>query len=560
MGRELSDFAKSGKEAAAVSPAVAGGLGFIAGAALAAAVAIGQLTISLGESLVKSADWRNRTEGAFRVLLRGDQSFGGVEGAFQRAGQFANRFGLDVREVTQQMTQLTAAGFSQVEIPRVLQAAGDLGSLEGPQAAGRAITAIRQIRAKGMLQMEELSGQLADTGLNVGDVISEIARRRNLRGSTASINNQVRGLISARKVNAQEGIESIMGVIANRSGGRLGATMDTQSRGATAAMNRLSNSWLLLQSNFAKSAAFKNIIGFIERMASALDPGSESARRFSAQIDRFFTTITGAGNSIDPVATFQAVVTAIGRVGSGIQAVIPYAQAWMSGFFRPVLPVVTTLVPMMGRFFSAIFGGGGPSLDTLRQIAGVFGTISAIGLGAMAVLITGVGLIARALAVPFNGIRAFWGTFLAQFKGVEFSFFGIGSAIVRGIYDGIVQGGIAAIRAAQTLAGNIVTGVRSALQIQSPSKVFERIGGFVSQGFTLGIEGGSVDARGAVASLTQASQTGSNARGSVLGNSRGAISITVNVTAPESSDAPEWGAAIASAITRELSSRTERSL
>ena len=373
VGRELDDLVR-GQRAVASSGVNAGALvggAFMAigAAALGAALAVGRITLALGESMVQAADWRNRTEGAFRVLLNAQDRPALVGQAFQRASQFAQRFGLDVRDVARQMVQLTAAGFSQSEIPQVMQAAGDLGALEGPQAAERAITAIRQIRAKGVLQMEELSGQLADAGLSVGDVVAEIGRARGLRGDETAVGNQVRSLITARRVSAQQGISAIMGVIARRSGGRLGGTLDTQSRGAEAAMNRLRNSWLLLQSNFARSPAFARIIGFIERMASALDPASATAQRFSAQLDRFFSVLTGAAAQVDPVAVFNGIVGALGSIGSGLQRAWPYAQAWITGFYGPIVAALRTSVPLLQRFFGFLFQGSPGQVDTLRTIA-----------------------------------------------------------------------------------------------------------------------------------------------------------------------------------------------
>lgn len=562
VGRELDELVKSQRAVATsgvnAGALVGGAFGAVAAAAGAAAIAVGRITLALGESMVQAADWRNRTESAFRVLLGAQERPALVGQAFQRASQYANRFGLDVRDVARQMIQLTAAGFSQSEIPRVMQAAGDLGALEGPQAAERAITAIRQIRAKGVLQMEELSGQLADAGLSVGDVVAEIGRMRNLRGDSTSVGNQVRALITGRRINADQGIQAIMGVVARRSGGRLGGTLDTQSRGAEAAMNRLRNSWLLLQSNFARSPAFARIIGFIERMASALDPASASAQRFSAQLDRFFGVITGAASRVDPVALFNGMVSAIGTIGSALARIAPYAQAWVTNFYGPIAQSLSLVTTRVGGFFATIFGGSGPSINTIAALARGFALVAQVALGVAGVVVGAFGLVARVIAVPLTAIAAFWRSLVGAFSGVELSFVGIGTAIVRGLIAGIRSAATAAYDSVRGLASGVVTSVKTMLGIRSPSRVFAELGGHVAAGFALGIDGGAGDVRGAIGSLVDVGAVGARAAGAARGGAPAPLALTINITAPEGADADEWGAVIASAVARELGTRTER--
>lgn len=559
VGRELDDLVRSQRELTGASRdwGSIGAAAFMAvgAAALAAAAAVGRITLALGESMVRAADWRNRTEGAFRVLL-GSGNPALVGQAFQRASQYAQRFGLDVQDVARQMTQLTAAGFSQSEIPRVMQAAGDLGALEGPQAAERAITAIRQIRAKGVLQMEELSGQLADAGLSVGDVVSEIGRMRGLQGNETAVGNQVRALITGRRVNAQQGIDAIMSVIARRSGGSLGGTLDTQSRGAEAAMNRLKNSWLLLQSNFARSPAFARIIAFIERMATALDPASAGAQRFGAQLDRFFTVITGAASRVDPVAMLGGLVRAFAAIGAAIQRLAPYAQAWVTNFYGPIAVSLERVVTRVGAFLQYIFAGQAPAVSSLAGIARAFGFIAQAAIGVVGVVAGAIGVIARVIAVPLSAISAFWHRFVAEFTGAPLTFKGIGLAIVNGLFEGIASAWGALVAQFRSLVALLPQVVKDRLGIRSPSRVFAQLGAHVASGFALGIEGGTSGVKDAVGSMVNFGAVGaaaSRARGGA-----GPLALTINVSAPEGADADEWGAAIASAVARELGTRTER--
>ena len=563
LGREMERLAQGTNGATAAGTnfgaAVGGAFMAVGAAALGAALAVGRITISLGESMVRAADWRNRTEGAFRVLTNAQDKPALVGQAFQRASQYANRFGLDVREVSRQMVQMTAAGFSQSEIPLFMQAAGDLGALEGPQAAERAITALRQIRSKGVTQMEEIRGQLADAGFNVGDFVQELGRARGIQGNASAVSRQVEALMTARRISSEEGSQAFLRVMQRRSGGRVGATLDTQSHGAEAAMNRLSNAWLLLQSNFARSPAFARIIGFIERMATALDPASAGAQRFSAQLDRFFGVLTGAAARIDPVAVFNGVVAAVGAIGSTLQRVYPYAQAWITGFYGPLARTLGVVTPLVGRFFGALFTGGGPSIDTIRGIATVFGALASVATVAIGVVVGAFGLLARVIAVPLTTLAAFWRGFVQTFGGVETTFVGIGSALIRGLIGGITAGASALWQSLRGLAGGVVSTVKGALGIRSPSRVFAELGGHVAGGFALGIERGTGDVAGVVGAMVGVPNVGAvGARAAANARGAGPLALTINVTAPDGADADEWGAMIASAVARELGTRTER--
>jgi len=561
LGKELDGFAAAQRRLNGSTRdwGAIGASAFMAAgaAALTAAAAVGRITLALGQSMVEAADWRNRTEGAFRVLLRGDQSLGGVEGAFQRASQYANRFGLDVRDVARQMTQLTAAGFSQREIPIFMQAAGDLGALEGPQAAERAITAIRQIRSKGVTQMEEIRGQLSDAGFNVGDFVAEIGRARGLRGNAAAVSRQVEALMTARRIDSNEGSQAFLRVMQARSGGRLGATLDTQSHGAGAAMNRLNNAWLLLQSNFARSNAFTRIIGFIERLATAFDPASERGNRMSAMLDRLFGYITGPLEGADAGGAIDSLMNAFDRGAAIFNTIAPLANAFYQGFFAPIRATVGALVPQIKEFFGTIFNTGGPSLETLRGIGNVFGFFASVGIGAIGGLVAGLGLLARVLMVPLSILSGFWRAFIGAFSGVELTFSGIGGAIVRGLWSGLQAAWSRFTEQFRSLVSMLPVEVKNLLGIHSPSRVFARLGGHVAAGFALGIESGTGNVLGAVGAMVNAPDVGgvgarAAARARAGGVNIGSFAVSVQLVAPDGTDGEALGVAIASVVRREF--------
>jgi hypothetical protein len=395
---------------------MASGMLAVGAAALAASVAVGRITLALGHSAAEAADWRQRTEGAFQLLAGQGARAGIGSEMFQLGSRYANRFGLDVQDVQRQMVQLRAAGFEQRDMLRVMQGAGDLGALEGGGAGERAITAIRQIRAKGLLQMEELQGQLSEAGLNTGDVIAEIGRIRGLRGSGQSINSQVRALITGRRVTADQGIDAILGVIQRRSGGTLGGTLDTQSRGVGAALNRLKNSWLLLQSGFAQSTAFQRIIGFVGRLASSLDPATESGARLAAQFNRLFDVVTrplmlSSKTSKDPFGDmFTKAIDTVERVIGAIQTLWAWGEALGGGYWSVLDPVLTGVGNAVAWVMDQL--GGSETQDTLDALR----------------------LVGQVLAVTFVASLIPLGILAALVGGLVYVFFSLGDAIMSAWY------------------------------------------------------------------------------------------------------------------------------
>jgi phage-related protein len=168
-----------------------------------------------------------------------------------------------------------------------------------------------------------------------------------------------------------------------------------------------------------------------------------------------------------------------------------------------------------------------------------------------------VGVLVRVLSIPWSIIGAFWGRLIGAFSGVELTFSGIGRAIVNGLKAGITGAWEALLAQIRSLASMLPQVVKDRLGIRSPSRVFAQLGGHVADGFALGIEGGTGGVRSAIGSMVDVGAVGARAASRARGGGA-PLALTINVTAPEGADADEWGAVIASAVARELGTRTER--
>lgn len=87
--------------------------------------------------------------------------------------------------------------------------------------------------------------------------------------------------------------------------------------------------------------------------------------------------------------------------------------------------------------------------------------------------------------------------------GNSANLFGAGVSVAQGFADGIYARKNAAIQAAREMAGEVEYATRNTIQATSPSQVFMRLGGYVPEGFALGITGGKGGAVDAVTSMVQ---------------------------------------------------------
>jgi hypothetical protein len=373
-----------------------------------------------------------------------------------------------------------------------------------------------------------------------------------MRGSDRANSQAIRQLITGKRISAAEGINAIMQVIADRGGGRLGNVLDTQSRGAEAAMNRLSNAWLLLRSNFAQSPAFGRIIDFIGRIAASLDPASESSRRFSAQIDRLFTFLTGPLANVNIGTTFAAIASAIDAIGRALASMRPYIAAFTSGFMGPMREILPNIIGPLRLLFSTMFAGG-PSVEIFRTLGTVLGIAGYIGSAAIGLLLGAVGLLVKGFSFAYTFISAAWTRIIETFRSAPNSLLGFIAAAITGFFNGLIAGfGAVAQRIANFFGVSFPQVVKDALGIHSPSRVFAEIGMQTTLGFTQGMQSGEAGVASAANNLVRIPSP-TFARNSNSSN----VVVNLTVQAPTGNDASSWAEDLADTIASALNGRVE---
>jgi tape measure domain-containing protein len=168
--------------------------GAIAGAAYAAMLSKGVLHMSV------FADSSRRTLNNL-APGKGDQ-------AFDMARRLSADLGMDVEDTTRSLKELLAMQFKPAQAEELIKLAADLRDVTGDaQAAERALLAMSQIKAKGRLQGQELTQQLANAGLSTALVYQELGK--HYHKST----QQVQKMLSKGLIDADTGLAAIKAAI-----------------------------------------------------------------------------------------------------------------------------------------------------------------------------------------------------------------------------------------------------------------------------------------------------------------------------------------------------------
>ncbi len=411
------------------------------------------------------------------------------EKLFEHARALAKRFGLDVIDTTHAYQDFLKLQFNPKQADQLIRMGADLQSLgtTAEQVQG-VFLALGQIKSKGRLQGEEML-QLAERGIS-GQLIWEEAGKL-LGGKTVA---EVQKIQQKGKLNADIGLQAIQNAI-NRK---------------------------LQQSALGESGAKfadTTIVGMFGRMkAFAQDTGLTIADKLVAPLTKLtsgvFQRFVGFLGSAEGVRF-------VDQLGDSLASAVDWARKLAGWFGEGFGETFGALKEGASAFFSAFSGGdGSTTIALVKTLARGLGQLTAIAVGfagAFALVTTGLvtfgtvayevgkgilGGLLKPLADIWAGIESWWDSLRALWSSESISLgeklYRTGVAMVEGLVAGIKSGVTYPYTALKSLAVGAVDGVKSALGIHSPSKVFEGLGFQTSAGFAAGISRG--EARVAAAS------------------------------------------------------------
>lgn len=527
-----------GSTVAGVVPGQVGLLLKIAAAAAAAAVAVGAIGAAFVRAAVEAVAFREAAIGGLTQVLKSATEAAKV---YNAGIGLSVRWNLDPRQTVTQLQELVSKGFSASDARVLLTASADLKVMSPTANVAGIMLAIGQIRSKGVLQMEELQGQLAEAGINVGKTLEIIGRK------VGKSSADVRKMISAGKIDSNTGIWAIVKSIEEMGGGKLGSVADKASQSISSMMTGLSFRPGLLGLKLAEtlegSAGQKAVQQALSQLLIATDPTKSAGMRklisaaggLANELLQALFGPLGSTNGWDMMqGGLLRAAAAIRLVAAGVRSVAPLVRNFLQGFGEGSKVVVDVLLAV-GRALG--FGGDmsssadaarllGKSLAILIGVAGAM----VVGLAAASASITA--LVTTVTAMPAVVVGAL-SSVVAYVLSLGGQLLGAGVQAGINLSDGLRQGiesGISSIIDAGTqLALAAKTAVTSALDINSPSRVMAELGGYTAEGFATGVDDGMGQVDASMRDLVTPPVPTAQAGGTSTTLAAGGVTITVNV-------------------------------
>lgn len=350
---------------------------------------------------------------------------------------------------------------------------------------------------------------LDGTGLQIADVAGALAKRLgiSLNAAVAAIQNG--------QVQVEDGLQALDDAIQ----AKFGHIAKAQTLGFSFQLQRA-------RENAGRVFADVHIEPFLEGLRSVLRLLDQS-------------TVSGRALKVLAEVMLNPLFAALGRGA-------PYARAFFQGMIIGALLVAINVLRVK-KAIDSVFGGESKTkVDSLRlaMLAGA-GAVGAL-LGLLVILSIPFLLIGAAIYGVYKQARDLYDALSAL------DFGGIARNLITGLANGIENGASWVVAAVRKLAGSMMSTLKAALGIASPSKVFALYGRFTGQGLVQGLDASQPEVEAAVQGLVSVPAADAPAAGgTTIRSQRGGntYNITINgVKDAEQLKSPSFLAQLAAAL------------
>jgi tape measure domain-containing protein len=474
----------AGSVAATVGGAAATGGAVVGAAALAGVVTLG---VDMTQTALKAEQLRFALD---RITDGKGQQW------WQTSSEYAQKFGLDVNEVAQNLMGMKASGFSDELARTMFQQFADMRSQgAASENIANALLGLKQLRAAGKATAEDLNQVTENLSLSKGLVWEQLAK--NL-GKSAQ---EARKMQEAGNVTSEQMIQAISQAIGIQT-----KSAAPGEAGAASVNSTTLGAWEKLKATFSV------------RSADAIS--GDALKPMRDGIVSFTDWLNGTGGK----AAISGFGGMVGRIFEGIPVVV-----------EKVIWLFDTGLPAAWGSFTASFSSSGGS-QAIESISAGFGAIGGENGQAAIANLEGIGSAAGQLAgslVTLTGylvstvewlgklgsysdtINTFmWFTPLAPAKaalaGLDWITSGtsIGTSMADGVAAGIDAGIPSATAAATRLASATDSAMRVEAQVHSPGRKAFSVGGHIAEGLSLGMDRGSSDVYNASVGMGRSAHQG----------------------------------------------------
>jgi hypothetical protein len=438
---------------------------------------------------------------------KAEAALGGMERATQRLGRGMQNFGNATKDLGAKLSVVSAgiaaaAGSAFLlannvatagdEAAKAARSAGVSGEYfqELAYAMGQVTDLTQEELTKGLQRLNRTLGEAAQGSQTAIDAFAAIGITQDQIASGAVTTEMAMDRLISTLSDAQD--PAIAAAIANDLLGRTGAKLGGQLAGAEDAMTSLRQrahelGVVMDGDALAASEAFNDGMDDLMRGFQGL------------QIKIANELLPVFVNKLIPMMV-EKVIPALGQVAEKVADMIE----WFGGLPGPVQDAALII--------GGVLGVGGPILVGVGLVATAIGGLVAAA-GPIGLLIAAAGILAAAWYTWGDDIKAAVGTaidyvterfnaFLAFIQAIPAKMKEIGANIINGLLQGINEKWEELKARIVELAMQLPEWIRGPLGIESPSRVFAEIGGFIGQGLAEGIAASTDAVRSSIANIS----------------------------------------------------------
>ncbi len=510
--------------------------GTAAAGALAAAFAAAVAVLKGGVDAVAAVfvEIASFQQGKSKTLFAFDKLLGpgGGAQAWNRIRAAADKTKTTIQETATAFNNLIAAGFSLDQADTLFKQLADLKTLNPQANIDGIVRAIGQIRNIGTLQGDELN-QLAEAGVNVGDVYEELGKRL---GKTK---DEVMKLKEAGKIKAEDAIAAIQTAISKRTGGDPGSVAGQAPKGAAESWERIKQKFFDMV-----NLDFGPLTRFLDRLEQALDGegGKELAAAFEdlgKAAGEFFDSFTVE----DLIGAAKGFADVVRDIADTVRAVTAASEK-LSGVWQSMGG------ERGGGIRQLIKGSWDASKNTLKGLAEA----------PVALFTSPIRLAIAALEIgPWLLEKFTEGTALMASQTAEWfsAAWAAGASIVDGIIAGISAKAGELMASMSALGTSAIDSFGASIGFNSPAAKFMPAGMSIPQGVGVGVDRGTPAGTNAVDRMAVAmmGQAGKGLGASIRAGGADRSSRTTNINM-QNPDPSQWDQRMRQIVRAEMRSPT----
>jgi tape measure domain-containing protein len=422
----------------------------------------------LGEEMVHVAAKAERTDTSFKLLL-GEK---GGEEMLEYLEELHKHTEFSKDALQGLAGSFLRVGFAGEGLKYAVAAAADLAALPGGNLDAAA-TSLEQAKRTGRVEGRTLRG----LGFGEEDFLSQLAKRT---GKSAEV---LKKEMEKGKVDADQSLGALYDLIRKRTGAPLGDAAETMSKGMAAKLTHLKEVPEELFEELRKSPAWERLKGLIDNITVQLDPKSPMGLKFFEAMDKGLTRLVDAIDKIDMNKLVDDFSHLVERLPAVIDLLIGAAKAllyfgkvtvWVYEHTVPGQILKNKLTPTYERDGAKLHETAARALDTVKPSDAGGHTRAHEAGGANLHDVT-----SRALDTvkPLDAAT--------QMRN---QLWPVGKHGAEGLAAGLTHAIPKVKKAVAELGAETSGGLEDELEVDSPSRVFKRIGMMSGQGYLDGLD------------------------------------------------------------------------